>query len=111
MSHTQRTLPYIRALLRVKSAGVRSQLLHKLPPFVVDDIAAVIYNIVLGNVKISRKYKSQLSRIRHSLYNIIRAPGKAARRKSMYKQSGTGVFIILLPALASVISSIVANHV
>ena len=111
MSHTKRTLPYIQAMSRVKSLHGRKQLFSNLPKFVVDDIAVVLYNIILGNAKISPKYKNRLSKIRQQLYKIIRARGKTGRRLELYKQSGTGIFTILLPALASVISSIVAKHV
>jgi len=111
MSYTSRSLPYIEAMRRVKTLRGRKQLFSNLPKFVVDDMAIVLYNIILGNAKISPNYKNRLSRIRQQLYKIIRARGKNDRRRELYKQSGTGIFTILLPALASVISSFVAKHV
>ena len=111
MSHTKRTLPYLQVMRHVKTLRARRELFQNLPKFVADDIAAVLYNIILGNAKISPSYKKRLSKIRQQLYKIIRAPGKNARRQVLYKQSATGLFTILLPALASVISSIVASNV
>jgi len=111
MSHTKRTLPYIEVMRNVKSLHARKQLFNNLPKFVIDDIAIVLYNIILGNTKIPSKYKAGLSKIRQQLYKIIRAPGKHGRRRELYKQSGTGIFTIMLPALASAISSLIASHV
>ena len=104
-------MPYLEVMRRVKTLRGRKQLFSNLPKFVVDDMAVVLYNIILGNEKISPAYKNSLSKIRQQLYKIIRARGKNGRKLELYKQSGTGIFTILLPALASLISSLVAKHV
>ena len=107
MAHIQRTLPYVEALRRVKNPKVRQTLFKSLPKFVADDIAEIIYNIIIGSARISPNYKKRLSRVRHQLYTLIKTPNKVERRKTLYKQSGGCIFTILLPALATVISSIV----
>lgn len=111
MSHIARSLPYLTAL-KATGGGKRSKLLTQyLPKFVIDDIAEVIYNILIGHAKVSAKYKQRLSRVRHRLYDIIRSPNKNVRRQKIYKQSGTGVFSLLIPILTSVVASLVGRNV
>ena len=108
MAHVQRTLPYVKALRRIQSPKQRQTLFKNMPKFVVDDIAEIIYNIIIGSAHISPKYKQRLGKVRHQLYKIIKSPTTTDRRTALYKQSGGGIFTILLPALATVISSIIA---
>jgi hypothetical protein len=110
MSHIKRSMPFIEAMKRVKSPKARQELFKHLPTFVVDDIAEIIYNILIGNAHISPNYKKRLGQVRHQLYGMIRATSKGKRRKILYKQSGGGIFTVLLPAIASVIASIIASR-
>lgn len=108
----QKTLPYVYALNRIPSHRHRQSMFAHLPKFVADDIAEILYNIVLGNVGISKNYKAELSKIRHQLYKIIKIKNKKARRIELYKQSGNGVvFPLLLPVIGSVISSLIGKYV
>lgn len=111
MSKYQRTLPYIHALNRIPSPRHRQSMFSHLPAFVADDIAEIIYNIVMGNAHISKNYKSQLSKIKHDLYRIVKAKSRKARRTAIYKQSGGAAFLpLLLPAIATVIGSLVSKY-
>ena len=65
---------------------------------------------MIGNAHISPNDKKRLGQVRHQLYGMIRATSKGKRRKILYKQSGGGIFAVLLPAIASVISSIIASR-
>lgn len=110
MAQFKRTLPYVYALNRIPSHRHRQSMFSHLPGFVADDIAEILYNIVMGNVHISKNYKNQLSKIRHELYKVIRAKSKKTRQNELYKQSGKGfIFPILLPAIASVIGSLIST--
>lgn len=109
MSHIKRSLPYLQAIKSVRSVAKRKQLLHHFPRFVVDDIAEIIYNIIVGNVHVSPTHKRRLSKIKRYLYDIIRSRNKRVRRVKIYKQSGTGIFTIILPALAAAVSALVSN--
>ena len=109
MLHVKRTLPFVQAMSRIPTHRHRQSMLSHLPKFVVDDIAEIIYNIVIGNASISSQYRTRLARVKQQLYRIINQKDRTRRRQEIYKQSGTGVFTILLPAIASVISAIVGN--
>jgi len=83
-----------------------------LPKFVADDIAEILYNIIMGNAEISKHHRQKLSKIKNELYRIIRAKSKQTRRKELYKQSGGAAFLpILLPAIATVVSSLISKYV
>lgn len=111
MAKYQRTLPYINALNRIPSHRHRQSMFSHLPTFVADDVAEIIYNIVMGNAHISKNYKTQLSKIKRELYKIVKAKSRKARRTVIYKQSGGAAFLpILLPAIATVIGSLITKY-
>ena len=112
MDRVKRSLVYIKLLQRFKKKKEMTKLLKNFPEHVPDDIAEVIYNILLGNVSITQKDMVKLRKKRESLITIINSRKKKPKlRKEVYKQSGKGLFTILLPILASVIGGVVSNAV
>lgn len=120
MERFKRSLDYVKVLrrairdkrrLRKKNIRVET-LLPTFPPYVADDIAEIIYNILLGNVSISASQMARLRRNRAGLISIARDwKKKKSLRRTIYKQSGKGLFAVLIPILASVIGSVVSNAI
>lgn len=107
MNKLVRSRPYIEVLRRTK--GRRRKLLESFPPFVTADIAEVLHNILLGNVRVSDRQKASLKKGRSKLMDIIQAKRKD-RPALIYKQSGGALFTTLLPIIATLIGSIISSR-
>lgn len=105
-SKFSRSIPYLNVLL--KTQNQRKKLLKSFPKFVIDDILEIIYNVVVGNVKISKRRKSTLRRYKNTLENIVRTKSKKLREKIIYRQTG-GFIGMLIPVIASVATSLISS--
>jgi len=108
MNKLRRSNSFIKVLQKAKTRQ-RTGLLKKFPKFVVNDIAEIIHNILLGNVKISNKQRTRLKQNRAKLMDIMKASHRL-RPALIYKETGGSLFTMLLPLIASVISSIISSR-
>ena len=98
----QRSFPYFQALLGAKN---KNKTLKAFPSFVVDDIVEILYNVTLGNAKLSSKQKQTCFKFRTPLTKLVNAKSKLGRRKIVYNQKG-GFLPALLPLIPSIIGAI-----
>ena len=90
-SRLQRSLPFLKVLLN-SPTNRRRAILQKFPRFVIDDIAEILYNIVVGNVKLRRKFRWAIQRYKKPLLKLVQvARNKKLRRNLLnYKQQQGG---------------------
>ena len=102
----QRTIPYLSVLVNTPKPRTQNKLLKSFPDYVLDDIAEVLYNLMLNNVRIgNKKQRESLTKHKHQLtflYNNLKK--KQKRRKILRNQKG-GFLAAVLPAVASVLPS------
>lgn len=103
-----RSLPYIKILL--KSKVNKSDLLQRFPDYVADDIAEILFNIVMGNVKTSKTLVKRLKRYKRPLLKLVNIHDRKKRRKYVYKQKG-GFLASVLPVAISLIGGIIGNAI
>ena len=80
-------------------------MLQSFPKYVLDDIIEILYNIVNGNVKISKKSHDILRRRKGILLSITGAKSPKARRDLVYKQNG-GFLGMVLPIITGLLASL-----
>ena len=113
-SRLQRSLPFLKVLLN-SPINSRRAILQKFPRFVIDDIAEILYNIVLGNVKLRGKLRVVIHKYKIPLLKLVQvARNKKLRRQLLnYKQQqGGGIFAtsaILLPLIISLVGKIIGR--
>lgn len=101
----KRTLPFLKILQKSKPRVNKIELLKKFPVFVTNDIIELLYNILVGNVKIHSNHKKSLLKHRKAMHTFANLPNLQKRRTFIYKQKG-GFLMTLLPLLASVLGKL-----
>jgi len=101
----ERSIPYFKAIIKTPS-GLRKRLLRSFPSYVCDDLIEILYNVVMGKVKINQGQLKKLRRHKKSLRKLTGAKSKSGRRKVIYKQSG-GFLGVLLPIVSSIVGGII----
>ena len=113
-SRLQRSLPFLKVLLN-SPTNRRKSILQKFPRFVIDDNAEILYNIVLGNVKLRGKFRAVIQQYKHPLLKLVQvARNKKLRRQLLnYKQQrGGGILAtsaLLLPLIISLVGKIIGR--
>jgi hypothetical protein len=102
----QRSIPFFNSLLK-SSVNKRIEILQAFPNFVVDDLIEILYNVVLGNVDVS-KHKKRLVKHKKVLLNIINLKNKKSRRGIIYNQSG-GFLGALIPLILGIASNFLSE--
>ncbi len=103
-----RSIPYFNAIMKAPS-GKRVRILQSFPTFVVDDLVEILYNVVIGNVKLSTKSKRIALKYRKQFEDITRvARNQSKRRALLYKQKG-GFLGAIIPVLASIVGGILGG--
>ena len=105
-----RSMPFIKILIKSKGTVNKAELLRKFPDFVTNDIIESLYNVVMGNIAVQKTQVKQLKKYKKPLLHLINLPNKDKRKKFIYKQKG-GFLGAVLPIIASLVSGIVANAV
>jgi len=105
----KRSLPYIKVLVKSKNNVNKNEVLRNFPPFVINDIVEILYNIVKGNIDIESKQKKCLKPYKKPLLKLVNMP-KKSRKNFVYKQKG-GFIGAVLPIIASLIGGLVSNVV
>lgn len=100
----QRSLPYFSALLKANS-NMRMSILQSFPKFVVDDIIEVMYNVVLGKVKIGSRALN-LKRHKKALVEMVNETSKKGRRNIIFNQKG-GFLGALLPLVMGLVGPLI----
>ena len=101
----RRTLPFLKILAKSKPRVNKIELLRRFPDYVTNDIIEMLYNILVGNVRISSKQKSMLSKHRKAMHNFANLNSLSGRRQFIYKQKG-GFITTILPMIISALGSL-----
>lgn len=105
----QRSLPYIKVLVKSNADVDKKKVLRNFPPYVINDIAEILFNIITGKIKIGTKQKTRLKPYKKPLLKLVNTP-KSSRKSFVYKQKG-GFIGAVLPIIASLIGGLVSNVV
>ena len=81
----KRSLPYIKVLVKSKNNVNKNEVLRNFPPFVIDDIVEILYNIITGSVKIGSKQKTWIKPYKKPLLKLVNTP-KKSHTYFVYKQ-------------------------
>ena len=106
INHLKRSELFFISLLKAKPTN-RNKLLHAFPPYVVDDIVEILYNIIHKRVPVSPRRHKILSRHKTPILKILNS-SKSKRRNLFYKQKG-GFIGAILPILSGVLGAVIAN--
>ena len=106
-SSVKRSLPYIKILCNSKKNLNKLDLLQDYPPYVINDITEILFNIITGKLKICNKDAKHLKKYKKPLLQLVNTP-KQSREKFIYKQKG-GFIGAVLPIIASLIGGLVGN--
>ena len=69
----KQTMPYIQLLKSTTSKEVeKKKMLKSFPAFVIDNIVEILYNILTGNVTVSRNVRNVLESIKATLNNFYK---------------------------------------
>lgn len=101
-----RSIPFFNTLLKTPNNN-RLTVLQAFPNFVVDDLIEVLYNVVLGNIKIGSK-KKILKKHQKALTDLVNTSSKQRRRKLIYRQKG-GFIGALLPLVMGLLPKLFGN--
>ena len=103
-----KSIPYFKALMQAPAKN-RMMILQSFPHFVIDHLVEIIFNAVMGNVKLSSKSRKLAEKHKKALKQItVAARNKNKRRSLIYKQKG-GFIGAILPFLTSALGGILAN--
>jgi len=105
-----RSLPFIKVLLKSKGKINKTELLQKFPDFVTDDITEMLYNIVMGHIPVKTKQVKKLKAFKKPLLKLVNLKNNKKRKRFIYKQKG-GFIGTLLPIIASLVGGILPNVV
>ena len=113
----KRSLPFIKALVKIRQNKDKLAVLEKFPNFVINDIVEILYNIINQNCNVSARHISQLRKHKKSVSQLVDNAIHGARYKSanrrhrviqqsaIYKQKG-GFLSVILPIIASVLGNL-----
>ena len=104
-----RSMPYIKTLVYKFPSGKASILiLKKFPPYVINDIVEILYNIIKGNIRIKQSHFERLKVYKKPLLKLITLPKGNSRKNFIYKQSG-GFIGAVLPVITSLLGGVIGN--
>ena len=107
----RKTLPLLKTISKLSKAN-RSKILSEVggEDAVYKALREIAHNTIKGNVKLNNYQKAKLKPHARTLRNLCTSNKCLKRRKKLVVQSG-GFLPILIPAVASLISSLVAKNV
>ena len=97
----RRGIPFFKVLLTVKD---KKGMLNTFPNYVLDDIVEILYNIIHGNIQVTKKAAGVLKKQKHMLLSISKSKSGAGRRRMFYKQTG-GFIGAVIPIIAGLLAS------
>lgn len=100
--HLKRTLPFLQVLHKSRD---KMAMLKRFPPYVINDIIEVLYNIVHENCSVSKHHQTVLRKKKEPIAQLFAKTTKSARVRHMYKQTG-GFLGALIPIITSVLASL-----
>lgn len=103
----QLSQPYFKLLIKAQPKA-RQKILQSLPPYVLDDMVEILYNVVTGKVKISSSNMKKFNKFKIPLLKLKNAKTKIQRRNIIQKG---GIIPVLLPIIGSIASSIIGSAV
>jgi hypothetical protein len=101
----KRSLPFLKILHNSQPRANKIELMKKFPEFVLDDMVELLYNVLIGSVKIKPTQKESLKRHKRKMYQFADLPTKKDRRDFIYKQKG-GFLTAILPIIASLLGGL-----
>lgn len=104
----ERSIPYYKALLKANPSK-RIKILQSFPSFVIDDMLEVLYNIVLGRVKLNGSKQKMLKKHQRPLLDLVNTKNRKRMRKIFYKQKG-GFIGAILPIVLSALGGLLAKN-
>ena len=102
----KRTLPYLRLLI-VAPPKSRCKMLKSYPSFVVDDMAEILYTILI--TLRNPNYLSFIKRRKRLMTEIFKVARNPKQRKQIILNQKGGFIGAVLPILASVIGGLVGS--
>ena len=104
-----RSIPFLLVLQQTPS-GNRRRMLRAFPNFVIDDLVEVLYNMVIGKVKINKNRMNKLRKFRTSLLKMVHTKSQKGKRNVILEQKG-GFINALIPVVASLIPLIAKRYI
>ena len=110
LNKLRRSYPYIRLLHKdIRDNNKKLEILKSLPNFVIHDLIEIVYNILQGNCRVSKKQLSQVQKQKKKASqfykSIQQSKSKKSREQVLYKQKG-GFIGALLPIVSSLIGGL-----
>ena len=104
----QRRKHFVSLLCSVKGPKKRNCLIDLAEPEDVHAVCDCIFNIIRGNIQISKTNVQKLKRHKDALRLIVQPKLSLKRRREALKQKG-GFWPLLIPLIGSVISGIIGK--
>ena len=107
----RKTLPLLKTISKLSKAN-RNKVLSELggEDVIYKALREIAHNTIKGNVKLDNSQKAKLKPHTKTLRSLCTSNKCLKRRKKLIIQSG-GFLPILIPAVASLISSLIAKNV
>lgn len=97
-----RQLPKLKELAQAKPK-IRKKLLESANLVLIKSIVECIDNVLIGNIRLTKKYKEKLRKYKNILRKINTTGTKLAHKKNIIVQNGGGFPPILLAPVISVL--------
>ena len=105
----RRTLPYLNLLKTVDDKS-KKRMLKSFPPFVIDDMVEILYNILTKNVALRNpKFRKEISARQKTLNRIYGVARKRNERKKVMLGQKGGFLGAMIPILASVVGGLAGS--
>lgn len=106
----KKALPILKYVSNVKSGLKRKRILKEISsdPHIYDAICEVCLNTVKGNIELSPADRKKLKSHKKCLVALASRKGARGYKRQLVVQSGGAILPILIPAVASIVSSIIS---
>lgn len=105
-SKTLKEREYISLLAKTPNKKQRSALIDLASPTQLESILEIVQNILNSNIPLNTKNKRNLSKYKKELRQLCKKNLSTKKKKSILKQKG-GILNLLLPLAVSALSSII----
>ena len=107
-SRIQKHKDFIKVLLKAKPK-LRQALLTHSDTDCIRCLCDIVFNIRTGKISLSSKERKKLKKYKMLMKNVTTKNVPLKRRRSIFIQKGGGLFTILLPAVLSAVTALIAK--
>ena len=105
----KRTLPYLQ-MLKTASDTNKKRMLKSFPPFVIDDIVEILYNILTENITLHNpNFKRFMTSKRNTMNHIYKVAHNRNKRKQAILRQNGGFIGAMVPIIASVLGGLAGS--